>query len=159
MRSSLDQQIKYPEGSRPFDVSPESVLELWHKVKDKEILFSDEDRGNYYSFLRALTESFVLCNDYGIIRISKMIPLHRCEIHGFVLGTSASRFRDTVLSCISWLFEEYKMKRVECRVPARARALRRFLEKIGFKEEGILRNKLLYSGVPEDEIIYAIIRR
>ncbi len=155
----MDRQIKYPGGLRLFDTSPENVLELWKKVKDKEILFSDENRGNYYSFLKALTESLVLCNDSGIIRISKVVPLRRCEIHGFILGTSISRFQDTMRSLVWWIITELKLSRIECRVPAKARALRRFLEKqIGFEQEGILRNKLLFNGVPDDEIIYSIVR-
>ena len=155
----MDLQINPPEGLEVFDVSGQNVIELWSKVKDKEILFSDLNKGSFFLFARALMDSIIFQNKYGIIRIAKIVPFHRCELHGFVLGTSLSRFKDTMKDVILWIFDNLQVSRIECRVPDRALTLQKFLVKIGFEKEGVLRNRLMIGGSPEDEIVYSIIRR
>ena len=55
-------------------------------------------------------------------------------------------------------FETLGLMRIEARVKTYNSASTRVLEKLGYKREGLLRRAVLKQGLPEDILIYAILR-
>ena len=57
------------------------------------------------------------------------------------------------------VFAETALRRLIAFVHDENQASRRVLEKLGFQEEGLLREHYMINGEPKDEIIYGLLRR
>lgn len=149
--------IKLPKGVEVFTATPKALEDLWENISCKEILFPDECRLDYMPFVDSMANSLILCYGSGFLRISKVVYGTRCEIHGFVLKDALSRYVGKFRECVWWIFNTQNVKRIECFIPIRAKALKRFLEEIGFMIEGILRDRRKYDGKITDELIMSIL--
>lgn len=69
------------------------------------------------------------------------------------ITTSALRF------LIDKIFTESPLRRLLAYVHEENHASRRVLEKLGFQEEGLLREHYVINGVPVNEILYGLLKR
>lgn len=152
-----DHQIELPESVSIFLPSPSNIQALWNKVRNKELLFPDE-ACCLEDFEKAIMESVILTSGPALLRITKVVPLIRCELHGFVLETAITPFRNIFRLCMSWAFRTFKVKRVECFIPSSARSLGRFLRSCGFQKEGHLRSRRMYKGKMCPEDVYGLLQ-
>lgn len=138
------------------DCSPEYLDCLWRLVRHKQILFPDEAVSKD-EFTRTMFNSVVLTYGPGLVRLSSIVPLTRCELHGFVLNSALTPFIEPFKQMLAWAFRTLRIKRMESFIPAHARSLRRFFIACGFQKEGLLRSRRFYRGLPVDEEIYSIL--
>ena len=73
--------------------------------------------------------------------------------HGRGIGTAA------VGLLVEKVFSESPLRRLIALVYEENRASRRLLEKLGFQEEGLLREHYLIQGVPVNEVLYGLLKR
>lgn len=98
----------------------------------------------------------------GTTTLASWDRLHRrCEL-GFALrrdcwgrglGTEAVR------RVVEFAFEELDLHRLEADVDPRNAASRRILSRLGFREEGLLRERYLLGGQPQDAIFLGLLRQ
>lgn len=138
------------------DCSPEYLETLWNMIRHRQILFPDEATSKS-EFFHAMFNSVILTYGPGLIRLSNIVPLTRCELHGFVLNSALTPFTEPFKQVLSWVFRTIGVKRVESFVPIHARSLQRFLLSCHFQFEGVLRNRRVYRGVPTDEAVYSLL--
>ena len=73
--------------------------------------------------------------------------------HGKGIATAALRL------LIKKIFAESTLRRLLAYVHEENQPSRRVLEKLGFQEEGLLREHYLINGVPVNEVLYALLKR
>jgi RimJ/RimL family protein N-acetyltransferase len=73
--------------------------------------------------------------------------------HGKGIATAGVRLM------VDKIFSESKLRRLIAYVHEENRASRRVLEKLGFQEEGLLREHYLINGVPVNEVLYGLLKR
>ena len=73
--------------------------------------------------------------------------------HGKGIITAALRI------LIEKIFNESPLRRLLAYVHEENHASRRVLEKLGFQEEGLLREHYLINGTPANEIVYGLLKR
>lgn len=66
---------------------------------------------------------------------------------------------EAVRAVVRFGFERMELNRVEAMVHPANTASRRVAQKVGMVEEGLLREVLVYKGVPTDHLICSIVRR
>ena len=73
--------------------------------------------------------------------------------HGKGIATAGVRLM------IDKIFSESKLRRLIALVHEENHASRRVLEKLGFQEEGLLREHYLINGMPVNEVLYGLLKR
>ena len=73
--------------------------------------------------------------------------------HGKGIATAALRL------LIEKIFAESTLRRLLAYVHEENQPSRRVLEKLGFQEEGLLREHYIISGAPVNEVLYALLKR
>ena len=150
-----------PEGVQHKVLTRQNLWDLWEAVKDLDGLFSDETRGDPVAFWEnMLKDAIVLETDDGggILTLSSLKPGLRAEAHFTFWDHRLSPRVELIRSCLVWAFLNFDLYRIEVFIPAMGHTLRRVLKKIGFKEEGTLRNRSWYKGQLIDAIILAVLR-
>jgi len=69
------------------------------------------------------------------------------------IGTAAVKL------LVEKVFSESALRRLMAYVHEENQASRRLLEKLGFQEEGLLREHYLIQGVPVNEVLYGLLKR
>lgn len=75
------------------------------------------------------------------------------EHHGKGIGTAAARL------LVSRIFQETWLRKLIALVHDKNHASRRVLEKLGFRQEGLLREHYLIRSRPVDEILYGLLKQ
>jgi len=73
--------------------------------------------------------------------------------HGKGIATAAVRL------LVNRIFTESKLRRLIAYVHEENQASRRVLEKLGFQEEGLLRDHYVINGIPVNEALYGLLKR
>lgn len=74
------------------------------------------------------------------------------ELQGKGIGTAALKL------FVDKIFSSTPLRRLMAYVAVDNIASRRILEKVGFKQEGLLREHYLINGIPTDEVVYGLLR-
>ena len=153
--------IDLPKGVKHKALTRQGMWDLWERVKGHTKMFSDETRGDPTSFWQnMLKDSVILETDdgCGFLTLSEVKPGLRAEAHLTFLDHKLSPRVELIRECLLWAFLSYDLYRIEVFIPALGHTLRRVLKKIGFKEEGCLRNRSWYEGQLVDTIVLSILR-
>ncbi len=73
--------------------------------------------------------------------------------HGRGVGTAAVR------ALVDAVFRDTRLRRLMAYVHEENLASRRLIEKVGFRQEGLLREHYVVNGQPVNEALYAVLRR
>ena len=153
--------IELPAGVQHKILTRQNLWDLWETVRKFDRLFSDETRGDPIAFWEnILKNAIVLETDDGggILTLSNMKPGLRAEAHLTFWDHKLSPRIELIRECLVWAFLSFDLYRIEVFIPALGHALRRVLKKIGFREEGILKNRSWYEGQLIDTVLLAILR-
>jgi len=85
----------------------------------------------------------------------------RCEI-GFALHPDhwgRGLAEEAVTLAVGWAIRELGMNRIEADIDPRNDASIRLVEKLGFRREGLLRERYHVNGEVQDSVIYGLLRR
>lgn len=155
------EEYPLPDNWSNFLCTNENILNAYQKFSQFPILFDDIVRGNFQTFIDELldTRSIVLATgDYGLCRIAKIIPGRSCNIH---LTFWDRRFRGRDGECkqaIKWLFHSMLLQRATIQVPEVAHYTANFVQALGFKREGRVRDAWSYKGKLVDIFVFGILR-
>jgi RimJ/RimL family protein N-acetyltransferase len=154
--------IDLPKGVQHKVLTRQNLWDLWETVRKFDRLFSDETRGDPIAFWKnILKDSVILETDDGggILTLSNVKPGLRAEAHLTFWDHKLSPRIELIRDCLVWAFLNFDLYRIEVFIPViGGPALRRFLEKLGFKKEGILRNRSWYQGQLIDTVLLSILR-
>jgi RimJ/RimL family protein N-acetyltransferase len=154
-----------PSGVRPLRLSKEKIKLMWEKFCELDV-FEDHAKGNFVWFMSRLSSAdsiwFELHNEQdelvGIMFAEHIIPKYYAEVHVFFWDRKLRGRETTVQLMIKWIFDHLKVARMQTSAPAYAKATIRFIKRIGFIEEGMLRCSYLHKDVLYDEIIFGLLK-
>ena len=153
--------IEPPEGIRLTQLSAEKIKYLWNKLKVYDKVFEKGRIGDFDAFRNMLCreDTLVLEMDGGLVILDNIIDGLRASCHAYFWENKIHALRPLMKDLILYGFFQFDLKRMECRVPFYARSVMRFLEKLGFKQEGRLRNAWEgKDGVLIDVLVYGILK-
>lgn len=152
---------KLPDGVRLGIYDAKRLQDIWNKVKNFDLLFSDDMMKDPIVFTQQFLDrdSVILEIDEGFIIIKKLIIGLRAEVHFCFYDHKMSARKDLLKECLKWAFEIFQLERMETYVASYAKAVRRFVEdRMNFKHEGVLRNRVRHKGKLIDMHVYSILR-
>jgi len=144
-----------------FEVTINSIQNLWERMKDFDPLFSDNARWDQQKFIdRILNRNTVILEiENGIMFLSEIIDNHYAQIHACFWDHKLSARVNLLKETIFWAFNAFNLVRLEAIVPDFSRGLKRFLEhKLMFVFEGRLRKRMFYHGIYEDIVVYSLLK-
>lgn len=136
-------------------LSPEKIQELWMEYQKHDVLFSDYTKGKLEPFLMVLMDDrsvwfevydLTFEKPIGVMMISNVVPGFDARGHfAFWDGVGSGR-EELVWRMMEWFFDKYNLHRMTARVPPYQRGVIRFVERLGFKKEGEMREAAPYKG-------------
>jgi len=152
---------------RPTELSLKRLEFIWEKLKDFDVLFNDYVKGDFSAFVDhfvkqkdgELTAAGLMwdVDDVGMFFLNEIKPAISGTAH-FTFWDQKFRGREVLCrKMLRYVFETYKFKRIEIRVPVYARHTMAAVERIGFIQEGRLRDISLYKGKWFDTNLYSIL--
>lgn len=162
-----------PEGSvvrhvRIPELTKEKLEHYWEKLKKFEVIFNGGVPSDFVEFsqwfigqdasktIRAKGIIYEV-DDVGILWMTDL-GMRSALVH-FNFWDRRLRGRiDLLKEMVKYVFKEFGLERLEVRVGLHARPALYFVERVGFKKEGRLRNTVKYKGEWFDSNIYSIIR-
>ena len=151
--------IPLPEGVEIGSFNKESLREVWEKLKDFDPLFSDREMRKPEVFLDEFlsNDSLILIVEEGFILLDNIVEGLRGEVHFSFFDKKLSGKEELMREVLLWFFLTYNLKRIETFIPSYAKAVERFLLKVGLKKEGILRNRVFHKDLLLDIYVYGIL--
>lgn len=136
-------------------------MNVWQRLNEFPILFDDDVRGDLSSFVRDMTNKnsvIFLTGDYGICEIANIVPYRDCEIH---LAFWDRRFKGRDDECrmvLKWIFSTLQLHRATIQVVGIAYSTINFIKALGFRREGVIRERFPYKGRLLDVHIFGILK-
>jgi RimJ/RimL family protein N-acetyltransferase len=154
--------IPLPKGCRLATFDEETFKWFWLKIKPFDALFSDSDMKDPETFLHFFLEPSTVTiwvEDGGFVILKKIQIGQKAEFHACFWDKHLSSRTELLCELMGWAFMEFELERLETFVAIYARAVYRFLTKrLGFREEGLLRQVWKHRGVLQDMYILSILR-
>jgi ribosomal-protein-alanine N-acetyltransferase len=98
----------------------------------------------------------------GTVTLFLFTPEHRrCEV-GFILHPDfwgRGLASEAVARALTWAFEDGAMERIEADVDPRNQPSQRLLEGLGFRREGLMRERWRVAGEIQDGLMLGLLRR
>ena len=133
--------------------SPEKIAQIWGQAKQHDVLFSDYTRGDFQPFLLAMLhpasawmEIELESKPVGLMYFTRITQGVDCLGHFTVWDGRAGGREPIFLRAIDWAFEEFNLHRMSAQVPVYQSGVRRFINRLGFVEEGLKREAVIYKG-------------
>jgi hypothetical protein len=94
----------------------------------------------------------------GIVYFTNAAQLREVQMHGVLFERTLVDKAPLLKELIKWFFADYPIERVEVALVHKFRATMRFVERAGFKFEGIRRRAVVFRGRWANQHIYSVIR-
>lgn len=155
-------------GEKTPYLTPEKIQELWTEYQKHDVLFSDYTRGKFEPFLLLLMdersvwlEVYDETNDIpaGVMMASNVIPKFDARGHFTFWDGGGSGREPLTLKAMGWFFDRFDLHRMTARVPVYQRGVIRYIERLGFKKEGEMREAAPYKGEWVPLAFFGILRR
>ena len=142
---------------------------FYHKLKNFDVLFGDEVRGDPDLFTQLFIRIDAARNvnpvgliwevdDVGLLYLTDIIPGHMARAH-FTFWDKIFEGRIPIIrEGVRYAFEELGFARIYSEIPLYAKKTLNFIESVGFKREGRLRKIVKYHGEFWDANVYSVLR-
>lgn len=131
------------------------VGELFLTSSQFDVLFADDTKGDLIAFTRLFMDPsstwLELAKDgedvpIGLVYVTNVMIGFDAEAH-FTLWDSKGKGREPLIKgAMAWAFDRYDLVRMTARVPTYQQGVIRFIERLGFKQEGKHPNSVLHKG-------------
>ena len=153
---------------RPTKLTLEHFQFIWEKLSQFDVLFNDWTRGDFKAFvdrfIQKTEDGTYICpslmwdvDDVGLFVLSNVRPAISAEAHFTFWDRRFSGREDLCRAMLQYVFDRYKFKRIEVRIPIYARPALAAVERIGFIHEGRLRDSVLYKDNWHDVNLYSML--
>lgn len=142
---------------------------LYEKLSPFDTLFDDYIRGDFEDFLRVFlkplpsgdVEAAALVwevDDVGILYLTDIVPGVEALVHAAFWDRRLNGRENLVREMVKFLFSNFDFNRLTARIGLFSKPTLEFVERVGFKKEGRLRQATRYKGDWFDVNIYSILR-
>lgn len=150
-----------------YSLSENKIRELWIRAKEHKALFSDYTDGKFEPFFWLLTDpravwfEIVRSDDQsnvGVIYLTAVKPLFEADCHMAMWDSIAVGKEPLALFAMEWIMDRYKLHRLNAFVPTYQRGVLRWCDRLGFVQEGVRREAVLFRGQWADLVQFGILR-
>lgn len=172
LRLSID-EVRYSVrllqkfGSPDPYLTAEKIRDIWIQYSQHDTLFSDYTEGKVKPFLEMLlnpraiiAEVFDMEDEIpiGALMLTSVIPNFDAMAH-FTLWDSKGRGREPVfIAMMNLWMDEFNLHRLSVEVPKPQSGVIRFIQRLGFTQEGIRREGTIHTGKWLDLVMFGILR-
>ena len=151
--------IPLPEGVEFGSFTKEGLRKIWEELRLFDPLFADKEMKKVEVFLdEFLSEkSIILQNKEGFVLLRNIEEGLKGEVYFSFFDRKLSGKEEVFREMILWFFLTYNLKRIESFLPSYAKAVMRFFERVGFKLEGVLRDRIFHKDLLLDSYVYGIL--
>ena len=152
---------------RPAEITEENLHRWYLNLKDFKTLFNDHVEGSFENFLGQFLEKvpngfvptgyFWEVDGVGLIRLSDVSDVEAKAHIAFWDGRLNGR-ETLIRGMAEHLFSTSELHRLVAEVPMYALPLLGFVERVGFRKEGTLREAVRYLGKWYDVKLYSMLR-
>lgn len=142
----------------------------WERTS-KFAIFSDAVPANVQGFLSFILEAGALWweivdleadETVGLmyitdVTVENQIMVGQATWHAFVWDAKAGPRRPVLRAAIKALFEKFRFHRLQAEIPLHFGGVIRSAKKLGFREEGRMRQARMYNGVRYDALMMSIL--
>lgn len=153
------------EGPQNYEMTPFKIRDLWVEASKHDVLFSDYTAGKLEPFIDVLMNPRGVWLEIvhgekiiGAAYLSDVIPGFDASAHFTFWDSVASGREPLVLYLLEFVMDRYKLHRVSAKVPVYQKGVIRFVERVGFKREGTIRELIPYKGKWLNAALYGILR-
>ena len=153
--------INLPDGAWLGTYDRDKLISIWHKIKEYDNLFADDDMKDPEEYLRKFLDrrTVIIETDGGFMSLMNIRRGLKAEGHFCFWDHKLSPKTELIKDCMIWSFLQFDLQRLETYVADYAHAVRRFVErKLGFVYEGTMRDALIHDGRLIDMLIFSILR-
>jgi RimJ/RimL family protein N-acetyltransferase len=142
---------------------------LYEKLSQFDTLFDDYIRDDFESFLKVFmsplpdgdVEAAGLVwevDDVGILYLTNIVPNVEALVHAAFWDRRLKGREELCREMIRLLMDQFDFHRLTARIGLYSKATLDFVERVGFKKEGRLRQATLFKGEWFDVNIYSILK-
>lgn len=153
------------EGPANYGINPEKVRDIWVEYSKHDVLFSDYTQGKVEPLLDVLMDPkgvwLEVTEDeqiIGAMYLSDIIPGFDAIGHFTFWDSVASGREPLALYAMEFLMDRYKLHRLSARIPVYQKGTIRFTERLGFVQEGTIREAIPHKGKWMPMHMYGILR-
>ena len=146
---------------RPMVLNGEDIVRLWFKLSKFPILFASPQETNFRNFVRILQDPYTVLlevDDIGMFMISDLTPGVEAKIHISFWDSRLSGREPLLRELTKWVLDVLHVRRVSAPIRADARAMRAFMDRVGFYFEGALKNWVQRETKYFDLHLYGVTR-
>jgi len=136
-------------------LSPEKIAELWKEFSKHDVLFTDYTEGKFEPFLLNLMNPRAIWVEIfnveeqkpvGVMMMTNIILGFDCEGHFAVWDSKARGKEGICLKMMEFCFNRYNLHRMTAKIVPYMKGTIRFAKRLGFIEEGEMREAVVRSG-------------
>ena len=156
------------EFGAPSDyLTAEKVKELWEQASQFDVLFSDWTKGRIEPFLSALlSKNAVWFEFYDTIEVKPVGVAYVTQVHNgfdavghFTFWDKTAKGREPIVrNLMRRVFNTYDLHRMTAKIPVYQKGVLAFARRLGFEEEGRVREAVIYKENWNDLILLGIVR-
>lgn len=156
------------ELGRNYALTPQKIADIWRQVREFDVLFSDETNGKIDPLFDALIDPrsvwFELKRDgvdhpIGIAYITNIIPGYDAQGHIAFWDRIAAGREPLLLFLMEWVADRYNLHRFSAQIPPYQAGTIRWVQGLGFKQEGEMREAVIRHGRRWPLILLGMTRR
>lgn len=151
----LEGRLLQEFGATDEYMGPEKIAQLWSVFSQHDVLFTDYTNGKFEPFLLNLmnprsiwVEMFDTDVDapVGVMMVTNVIINFDAEGHFAVWNSQARGKEELCLMMMRYCFERYNLHRMTAKIVPYMRGTIRFAKRLGFVEEGEMREAVVREG-------------
>lgn len=151
-----------PEGVHILELSPEKAQEIWDKFSAIPGIFDDYSKNRPDLFLQRLLapDTVWLERDdgNGVLYLTDVIRGLSAVGHIVYWDKRLRGREDFTMNCLRWLMDVIPLQKINVFLPDFAKTAQAFATRMGFKQEGKLRNFSFYDTKLHDCFLFGMTR-
>lgn len=152
---------------RLTQLSMDRIKFMWDRLNKFDVLFNDFVRGDVKEFINHFvvvidgeprpTGLIWDIDDVGIFFLNEIRPLQSASAHMVFWDRRFKGREELCRAMLRYVFDQYKLRRIQVEVPLYANSTLQTMERIGFVKEGRKRKAIKYKGEWFDVNLYSIL--
>lgn len=151
-----------PEGIKLLELTPEKGQFLWDTFNQIQGIFDDYHKDRADLFLQRLLAPDTVWlereDGNGVLYLTEIIRGLSAVGHIVYWDKRLRGREEFTLDCLRWLMDTIPLQKVNVFLPDFAKTARSFTERMGFKQEGKIRNWTFYDAKLHDVFLFGITR-
>jgi RimJ/RimL family protein N-acetyltransferase len=156
-------KLDIPQQFKPLTLTKDKVTLIWEKFKQFPVT-DDAGKDDFVWFMQRLASPTSIWFEYhdptwvGLTWFENIVVGQGADAHVF-LWDKRLRGRESIVQEIgTWMFQTFKLERISTYAPSFARATIKFIERVGFKQEGVIRLGYKHNGQLYDYVCFGILK-